>query len=655
MRVTRVAATGAVAFYASGDYAAETGSARGFSSGRQRDSGCGQPVDSAVGVEIGTRAGGTTDPVNGKVYYAEIRSGINGAVGAKFDPRDAALTASTSFASGTGETWTLAGSAAINTTSSSDDRLTRNFYDADGKLRGTLDAEGYLVEYKYVAAGQLSETIGYATPTDPTKRISGTLAQLIATTPTSLDDIHSFALYNAKGQVIGVVDGEGYLTETVYDAAGNKAQSVRYGTRVTFTPGMSIASIRPRAALALPGVTGSFASTPDTAANSVTGDLDLRALIAPTDWTPAALQEIVDKSATDSSQFSYLLRLNPDGTLSLYWSSNGTTLSSVTSTVAVAATDGTAKWVRATLDVDNGAAGRDIKFYTSDDGSAWTPLGAAATLAGTTSVFDGTAALRLGARNNTSDSPFSGRIYYVEVRNGINGTVVAKFNPADAASLSSTSFTSSTGEAWTLAGTAALLGGGPRIRPRRVYALNPARRAPTRTLLYTYDSVGHLTRASSAEHRGSRGSRSTTTSWAPSARTRGVPVPRTRPISGYRTLRTRPTTTTGAGGLATDRTAGRRHYFATRPAQLYRQRVRRSEASHLQRPVAPRRPPRTRLPSRRAAALNAQRGLVNGNKHDGRCDRAASPAPLVPRRKYGRTRRKGSDESHLLPTRTRVR
>jgi hypothetical protein len=92
-------------------------------------------------------------------------------------------------------------------------------------------------------------------------------------------------------------------------------------------------------ALNLPGAVGSYASTPDTLANSVTGDLDLRAWIAPTDWTPAALQEIIDKSASDSSQFSYLLRLNTDGTLNLYWSTNGTTLSSVTSTAAVSAVD----------------------------------------------------------------------------------------------------------------------------------------------------------------------------------------------------------------------------------------------------------------------------------------------------------------------------
>ena len=121
------------------------------------------------------------------------------------------------------------------------DRLTRNFYDADGKLRGTLDGEGYLVEYKYDAAGQLIETVGYATVTSAGLRTTGTLAQLIPTqTPPNPDDVHSYTLYNARGQVVGVVDGEGYLTETTYDTAGNKAQVIRYATTVTYSAGVSL-------------------------------------------------------------------------------------------------------------------------------------------------------------------------------------------------------------------------------------------------------------------------------------------------------------------------------------------------------------------------------------------------------------------------------
>ncbi len=140
---------------------------------------------------------------------------------------------------------TPAASAINPGSSSSSDRLTRNFHDAQGKLLATLDGEGYLVEYKYDAAGQLAETVGYATATDAALRVSGTLAQLRPAA--AADDIHSYTLYNARGQAVGAVDGEGYLTETVYDAAGNKSQEIRYATRVTYSTGATVAGLRPSA------------------------------------------------------------------------------------------------------------------------------------------------------------------------------------------------------------------------------------------------------------------------------------------------------------------------------------------------------------------------------------------------------------------------
>ncbi len=137
--------------------------------------------------------------------------------------------------------------ASINTAFGSNDRLTRNFYDGQGKLRGTLDAEGNLVEYKYDAAGQLIETVSYSKATDAPLRASGTLAQLIPAENANeiQNDIHSYTLHNAKGQVVGQVDGESYLTENVYDAVGNKTQVIRYATKVTYTAGATVASLRP--------------------------------------------------------------------------------------------------------------------------------------------------------------------------------------------------------------------------------------------------------------------------------------------------------------------------------------------------------------------------------------------------------------------------
>src|SRR5262249_3907239 len=62
---------------------------------------------------------------------------------------------------------------------SAQDRVTRNFYDDDGHLAGTLDGEGYLTVYNRDAAGRQVETIAYATATPAAQRATGSLAQLV--------------------------------------------------------------------------------------------------------------------------------------------------------------------------------------------------------------------------------------------------------------------------------------------------------------------------------------------------------------------------------------------------------------------------------------------------------------------------------------------
>ncbi|HEX7635654.1 MAG TPA: hypothetical protein VF427_10295, partial [Noviherbaspirillum sp.] len=135
--------------------------------------------------------------------------------------------------------------SAISPSASAEDRVTRNLYDKDGLLRATLDGEGYLVEYRYDARGQQVEKIAYANATPQAARASGTLADLLPVV--SADDIHSYTLYNARGQAVGRVDGEGYLTETVYDLNGNVAQTVRYQNKVAYFAGATLANLRPAA------------------------------------------------------------------------------------------------------------------------------------------------------------------------------------------------------------------------------------------------------------------------------------------------------------------------------------------------------------------------------------------------------------------------
>lgn len=194
---------------------------------------------------------------------------------------------------------------------------------------------------------------------------------------------------------------------------------------------------------------GSYANTPDTAALDITGDIDLRADVYQSDWTPAAAQTFVSKWLETTNNRSYLWYLDPTGVMVLVWSTNGIATASVTSTAPVPATGGRLS-VRVTFDVDNGAGGKTATFYTSTTGvnGTWTQLGSAVTSAGTTSIFSGAADAEVGA-HTLGLSPFGGTFYAAQIRNGIGGAVVA--NPDfSAQSPGTTSFVDSAGLTWTL-------------------------------------------------------------------------------------------------------------------------------------------------------------------------------------------------------------
>lgn len=198
----------------------------------------------------------------------------------------------------------------------------------------------------------------------------------------------------------------------------------------------------------LPGVSGNWLSVPDSNALDVTGDLDVRILVAMDDWTPSAATYLLSKSDV-STQRSYELAVNTTGTLFLRWTTNGSTEVTATSTVAPTVADGAVLWVRATLAVNNGAGGYDVKFYTSGDGSSWAQLGSTVTGGATTSVWAGTSQLDIGRRGNSANY-LSGRLYRVQVYNGIAGTLVLDVNCDAITAGSATSFTEQSANAATV-------------------------------------------------------------------------------------------------------------------------------------------------------------------------------------------------------------
>lgn len=210
-----------------------------------------------------------------------------------------------------------------------------------------------------------------------------------------------------------------------------------------------------------------YVSTTDKAVLDITGDLDVRVHLWPDAMPGGGLTGymLASKYNTISNQRSWAFMLESDNTLRLYWSTSGTsaTLLSATSTAAVDFAGGPLA-VRATIDVNNGAAGKTVTFYTSDSVSgSWTILGSAVTTAGTTSIFSSTAPVQVGVVENSDGDvtvfasdvvPVRGRVYRMQLYSGIAGTLVADMN-ATAQTLGDTSWSDGLGtpNTWTVTAT----------------------------------------------------------------------------------------------------------------------------------------------------------------------------------------------------------
>lgn len=210
--------------------------------------------------------------------------------------------------------------------------------------------------------------------------------------------------------------------------------------------------------LALPGDTLSKAHAPDAAALGITGDIDIRIDLELLNWREAV--DLAAKYQTLGDQRSWALYLHGagNGVLTFTWATAGTFASTLdrSSTVPVPAPASGRQALRVTLDVNNGAGGHTVTFYTAETiAGPWVQLGDPVVTAGTTSIFDSVAGIELGDAVNLTAAPVEGKLYAFELRNGINGTVVANPNfTVQTPGATSFADTASSPNTWTMEGDA---------------------------------------------------------------------------------------------------------------------------------------------------------------------------------------------------------
>lgn len=177
----------------------------------------------------------------------------------------------------------------------------------------------------------------------------------------------------------------------------------------------------------------SNATTVDKAQLDIVGDIDIRVDLevrSPSSWT-AGNFDLASKFLDSDPNRSWSLIMIGDK-LRFQWFSLGTVASFKSAdSVALPGPATGRNAIRVTLDVDNGASGNAVAFYTAPTiAGPWVQLGSTVTQAGTTAIFSGTANLRIGGASNVPGlyvwaKPAWCTYYAAEVRNGINGTLVA--------------------------------------------------------------------------------------------------------------------------------------------------------------------------------------------------------------------------------------
>lgn len=164
-----------------------------------------------------------------------------------------------------------------------------------------------------------------------------------------------------------------------------------------------------------------WVSTPDSAANSVAGDLDLRMKVSLADWSVAS-QVFASKwnGGDDSWIWAWI-----GGTPAFYKSTTGSNEDGQ-AFASMSFVDGSTQWIRLTSVASTGLT----RFYTGTDSTTWTQQGPDRSFL-TGSFFDATAPVRLGAFfvSTAITWPIAdGNIHYFEMRDGINGSVVQSFD-----------------------------------------------------------------------------------------------------------------------------------------------------------------------------------------------------------------------------------
>src|SRR5690606_37430625 len=118
---------------------------------------------------------------------------------------------------------------------SAQDQGSFNIYHDAGRTIRSIDGEGGVAAFEYDQSDRLIGTTYFATKLSAAALDALKLDPLGSFTDPAAhaDDAVSRLFYDEAGRLVGALDGEGYLTESVYDSAGQKITDIAYSAKAT--------------------------------------------------------------------------------------------------------------------------------------------------------------------------------------------------------------------------------------------------------------------------------------------------------------------------------------------------------------------------------------------------------------------------------------
>ncbi|MFD5002228.1 hypothetical protein ACFWMV_04900 [Streptomyces mutabilis] len=238
-------------------------------------------------------------------------------------------------------------------------------------------------------------------------------------------------------------------------------KSGKYSNRNPMSPYYGLIGRNTRVRLSLPGGTPRMvlpntdigsAWTPATAALDITTSIDVRIEVDIANWTPGTVVELCGKYDLFNAARSWLMLISDTGALTFRRSLDGVTIEEFTSREPIYSSPSGRTALRSTWD---GTTGIYTHYAAPTIDGPWTLLGTPSNPGATGSLYQSSAPIEVGDVATLGYASPEGSVYAFQLRNGINGTIVADVD-FTALSPGTTAFTDAVGLPWRLSGTAAI-------------------------------------------------------------------------------------------------------------------------------------------------------------------------------------------------------